>query len=77
MVRLQGISTPQESGLKVSVVVNGVPPSSQPGYALRSSSGTQNYTFTSVPTSAAWTQVAIHSDPNNVDYGVADLSAIQ
>ena len=75
VVRLNGIQVPQEAGLQMVVVVDG---KEQTRIALRSYSGSQNYSL-SVTTSGAlgslprFNQVNIHSPVRNLDYGQAIL----
>jgi hypothetical protein len=73
IVRLQGLSTPSESGLFVRGVVNGI---AAQDLALRSTSGNQNYTFSSVPAGSIWAQVKIYSATANLDYGLATLTQV-
>ena len=68
-LRLNGISAPSETGLVIVITVNGEQLSP---FALRSSSGSQNYSvyYEGTPT---FKQVTIRSPSANMDYGQALL----
>ena len=68
IVRLSGLSAPTENGLKVQVYANGTNVFSTP---LQSTTGNQNYSFTS--TSSSFSQVYIYSTLNAEIYGQALL----
>lgn len=59
VLRLENLSAPSDSTLEVVPLVNGAPGLSPSFATLRSSSGTQNYTFTGVPCGSTWTQISI------------------
>jgi hypothetical protein len=78
VVRLQGITTPQESNILVIPTLNGTQALTPSQYTLRASSGNQNYTFTGVAASSSWTQVTLHpgaSPAGQNDYATATLVA--
>jgi hypothetical protein len=67
IVRLSGISAPNENGLQVHVFAGGANVFRQ---ALRSISGNQNYEF-AIATPFSWDYVAIYSTRFNFDYAKA------
>jgi hypothetical protein len=75
-VRVQGLSAPSESSLFVRGVYNVASGSTSQDLALRSTSGNQNYVFSSVPAGSTWVQVKIRSATNNLDYGLATLTQV-
>lgn len=71
IVRLEGISTPSESGLYVRVYTANSGQVSN--LSLTATSGSQNYYFTSTETSPTFKSVYIFSVPSNIAYGLAVL----
>ena len=69
IIRLSGISTPNETGLKVIASANG---DTVYQGTLRNTSGTQNYS-TSVSIRKKWNSVSIESSTQNLNYGTAIL----
>lgn len=69
IIRLNGISTPSETGLQVVGVTN---EGKLAGQTLRSTSGNQNYSV-STETTPQWLQVNIYSTLNTTNYGTAIL----
>ncbi|OFZ20195.1 MAG: hypothetical protein A2X94_09855 [Bdellovibrionales bacterium GWB1_55_8] len=68
IIRISGLVAPAENGLVIIPIVNG---SGVTSLALRTNTGTQNYTVQSSQSSPRWEQVKIHSSPNNRDYAAA------
>lgn len=75
VVRLEGVTLPEESGLRVIVSVNS---DEKLNASLRSSSGTQNYSMTVSTLPATFDYVAIRSTQSNpdVDYAKALFSTV-
>lgn len=73
IIRLVSLNAPDESGLQMIPVVDGVRATS---YSLKGSSGNQNYTFTyNGSGSPVWNQIVIRSVQQNADLGVAGLQS--
>lgn len=70
VVRIAGISTPQELPLQLIPSASGTPSPTQ--YSLRTYQGDQNYVFTA-PSSTVWSNLRIYSAPNLYDIGTANL----
>lgn len=69
VIHLSGVTLPQENGLTLISVINGV---TQSGVTLRSSSGSQNYSVTST-SNASFTLLRLFSPTHNQDYAQANL----
>jgi hypothetical protein len=69
LVRLEGMTIPEETGLRVQVFAT---PSGQvANLPLRAFSGNQNYTISGAPSSVTIRSVYIFSTQNNINYGSA------
>jgi hypothetical protein len=69
VLRLGGVSTPEEIGLSIILTYNGSLSSTTP---LRSYTGSQNYSL-SLPSATEFNRVTIRSTSANLDYGQALL----
>ncbi|MBI4925574.1 MAG: hypothetical protein HY843_06580 [Bdellovibrio sp.] len=69
IVRLEGIASPSENGLQVVVKTSDTTVLKTP---LRSTNGSQNYSFT-VTDIVTWSYVSIFSTLSNLNYGMAIL----
>jgi hypothetical protein len=67
ILRLEGLTAPEESGLQVRVTGNGIQVFSS---SLRASSGSMNYTM-NVSAVATWNSVTLFSTANAKSYGTA------
>jgi hypothetical protein len=79
VLRLQALSAPTTASLRVVPLVNGSPSISPTFYALRASTGNQNYTFTGGTCGANWAQVSLinpSETPAKQAYGIADLDSV-
>jgi hypothetical protein len=71
VVRLQGITVPNETGLVVQVY--GVPSTPLQTFVLRSSTGSQNYSLPNLGASTLFKSVVIYSQTANLSYAFALL----
>jgi hypothetical protein len=69
ILRLEGISTPVESGLQVQLYNS----ASQNNFSLKDYTGSQNYAFTNSNSNVIFSSVAIYSTLTNMSYGSALL----
>jgi hypothetical protein len=74
-LRLEGLSLPAESGLVVRVFAT--PGGQIASLQLRASTGSQNYSMSTSGNGINFTNVYIHSNPNNVDYATAIIQSTQ
>lgn len=80
VLRVQSLAAPTGMSLSVVPLVNGAPSVSPTYYALRGSTGNQNYTFTGATCGATWAQVSIintsETDTSKNTVGTATLTRL-
>ena len=74
IVRLEGISVTQDSGLQVIPMLN--TGAAAATLSLRAFTGNQNYTFTPAITPSGFASVRIYSPASIIDYGKANLTVV-
>jgi hypothetical protein len=71
IIRLEGVSFPSESGLKVTAVLNG---ETRTIASLKNTSGNQNYSTSLGGVGASWSSVSIYSTLTRQNYATAILN---